>query len=122
MVRVVRRSVGGVGLPRPDEASAGKSGWNPSVRLPINNAAYGLPGRGAPARAGLVWPGLLPVLVTGGAVMTPAAFAVKFPKARSTVPIASTEMMSLRPKFPDTVKLGPEKTSVPLTVVVGTLS
>src|SRR5205823_7334988 len=68
IVRVANMSVGGAELPRPAEASAGKSWWKPKLKLPIKSAAYGKPGRGAPGSAGPVCPGLFPVLVTGGAV------------------------------------------------------
>ena len=38
------RLVGGVELPRPSAASAGKSGKKPRVELPISNAANGTEG------------------------------------------------------------------------------
>ena len=39
IVRVANMSVGGAELPRPAEASAGKSWWKPKLKLPIKSAA-----------------------------------------------------------------------------------
>jgi len=61
------------------------------------------------------------VFVRGGAVMIPAAFDVKRPLARSTVPVVAADIVSTAKKFPTTAKFTPEPL-VPRTVVLGTTS
>lgn len=106
--------VGGIGFPNPVVASAGKNGTREPPFLLTINAAYG-----EEFGPGAVCPGLCPVFVTGGEIITPAAFALNWPLAKSTMPIAVKSIVSDGSKLLAITRLGPLKTSVPRTTVSG---
>jgi hypothetical protein len=114
--------VGGLLLPKPLAGVAANRGKNPSVPLPMSRAPFGFPGSMSEPPAIKISPGWFPVTVVWGATITPAALVVSPPFARSTVPETLILKVSDGRKFPETVKVGPEKTLVPKTVVLGIIN